>query len=97
MRLLSLACTALCLSATAAPVDLPSLFDKRALVKPITEIEGILSDGSKATVYKIVVRSLPYDHAMGPGPRPRSRTKAATGKTPSIRKCTASTPTISRS
>ena len=66
MRLFSLACVTLCLAATAAPVDLPSLFDKRALVKPITEIEGILSDGSKATVYKIVVRSLPHDHAMGP-------------------------------
>ena len=50
----------------AAPVDLPALFDKRALVKPITELEGILSDGTKATVYKIVVRSLPFDHAMGP-------------------------------
>lgn len=52
--------------ANAEPVDLPSLFDKRALVKPITEIEGTLSDGSKATVYKVVVRSLPNDHPMGP-------------------------------
>ena len=66
MRLFSLVGATLSLAATAAPVDLPSLFDKRALVKPITEIEGILSDGSKATVYKIVVRSLPHDHAMGP-------------------------------
>lgn len=47
-------------------VDLPSLFDRRALVKPITEIEGVLSDGSKSKVYKIVVRSLPFDHATGP-------------------------------
>ena len=66
MRSASFVCATLCLAAHAAPVDLPSLFDKRALVKPITEIDGILSDGSKATVYKIVVRSLPYDHAMGP-------------------------------
>ena len=66
MRALSFAYVIVCLTAHAAPVDLPSLFDKRALVKPITEMEGILSDGSKATVYKIVVRSLPYDHAMGP-------------------------------
>ena len=66
MRLFLLVGATLSLAATAAPVDLPSLFDKRALVKPITEIEGILSDGSKATVYKIVVRSLPHDHAKGP-------------------------------
>lgn len=50
----------------ADPLDLPAVFDPRALVKPITEMEGILSDGSKATVYKIVVRSLPYDHETGP-------------------------------
>lgn len=50
----------------ATPGALPALFDKRALVKPITEMEGILSDGSKATVYKIVVRSLPTDHTTGP-------------------------------
>jgi hypothetical protein len=57
----------LCASALSAqPIDLPSLFDQRALVKPITEMEGTLSDGSKATVYKIVVRSLPYDHETGP-------------------------------
>ena len=69
MRLFSLVCVALSLAATAAPVDLPSLFDKRALVKPITEIEGILSDGSKATVYntlnlfaaKGVIRQLAVD------------------------------------
>lgn len=52
--------------ANADPVDLPALFDKRALVKPISEMEGTLSDGSRATVYKIVVRSLPYDHEIGP-------------------------------
>ncbi|MFM2132177.1 MAG: hypothetical protein RL646_1380 [Verrucomicrobiota bacterium] len=51
---------------SGAGSDLPSHFDARALVKPITELEGVLSDGTKATVYKIVVRSLPYDHAMGP-------------------------------
>ena len=57
----------LCASALSAQsIDLPSLFNKRALVKPITEMEGTLSDGSKATVYKIVVRSLPYDHETGP-------------------------------
>ncbi len=52
--------------ATAGSPDVAALFDKRALVKPITEIEGILTDGSKSTVYKIVVRSLPPDHEMGP-------------------------------
>jgi len=52
--------------ATAGVPDVVGLFDKRALVKPITELEGTLSDGSKATVYKIVVRSLPTDHEMGP-------------------------------
>lgn len=52
--------------ATAGSPDVAALFDKRALVKPITEIEGILTDGSKSTVYKIVVRSLPPDHQMGP-------------------------------
>ena len=57
-------CFSLCEGATG--VDLVSLFDKRSLVKPISEIEGTLSDGSKATVYKIVVRSIPWDHAMGP-------------------------------
>ena len=57
---------ALSQAAHAAPLDLPAHFDPRALVKPITEMQGILSDGSKATVYKIVVRSLPYDHPMGP-------------------------------
>jgi hypothetical protein len=59
---------ALPLAAVDAPgaADLPALFDRRALVKPITELEGTLSDGSKAIVYKIVVRSLPTDHAMGP-------------------------------
>lgn len=46
--------------------DVPALFDKRALVKPITELEGTLTDGSKSIVYKIVVRSLPPDHEMGP-------------------------------
>ena len=66
MRSLTLGWLFLGTVASAAPVDLPALFDQRALVKPITEIAGILSDGSKATVYKIVVRSLPYDHAMGP-------------------------------
>lgn len=49
-----------------AAADLPSLFDSRALVRPIAELEGVLTDGSKATVYKIVVRSLPFDHATGP-------------------------------
>ena len=46
--------------------DVPALFDRRALVKPITELEGTLTDGSKSIVYKIVVRSLPPDHEMGP-------------------------------
>jgi arylsulfatase A-like enzyme len=46
--------------------SVPKLFNPKALVKPITEIEGTLSDGSKATVYKIVVRSLPVDHETGP-------------------------------
>ncbi|MFM9001699.1 MAG: YHYH protein [Opitutia bacterium] len=50
----------------AAGVDTAAFFDRRALVKPITELEGVLSDGSKAMVYKIVVKSVPYDHAMGP-------------------------------
>ena len=65
---------AVCLAAAEAPAgrpaaggpDVAALIDKRALVKPITELEGILTDGSKATVYKIVVRSLPPDHEMGP-------------------------------
>jgi len=52
--------------ATAGTPDVPKLFDPRALVKPITELEGTLSDGSKSVVYKIVVRSLPPDHEMGP-------------------------------
>lgn len=63
--LLSLLLATSALSA-ASQQDVIALFDKRALVKPITEIEGTLSDGSKATVYKVVVRSLPTDHAMGP-------------------------------
>ena len=50
----------------ATPVSPVALFDLQALVKPITEMEGTLSDGSKATVYKIVVRSLPDDHETGP-------------------------------
>ena len=53
-------------AATAGKNTPPLLFDPKALVKPITEIEGILSDGSKTTVYKIVVRSLPPDHETGP-------------------------------
>ncbi len=52
--------------ANAALNSVPKLFNPKALVKPITEIEGILSDGTKATVYKIVVRSIPVDHEMGP-------------------------------
>ena len=52
--------------ATAGTPDVPKLFDPRALVKPITELECTLSDGSKSVVYKIVVRSLPPDHEMGP-------------------------------
>ncbi len=52
--------------ANAQPNSPPALFDARALVKPSTEMEGILSDGSKSTVYKIVVRSLPPDHETGP-------------------------------
>ena len=53
---------------TAGPgsPDVVALFDPRALVKPITELEGTLTDGSKSVVYKIVVRSLPPDHEMGP-------------------------------
>ena len=79
--ILSLLCTSLSLAAAetnppaaskpAAPntpgiPDVIALFDKRALVKPITEMEGTLTDGSKSIVYKIVVRSLPPDHEMGP-------------------------------
>lgn len=44
----------------------PLLLNPKALVKPVSVIEGILSDGSKAAVYKIVVRSLPPDHETGP-------------------------------
>ncbi len=66
MKHLILALLGATLTIRADPVDLPALFDQGALVKPITEMEGTLSDGSKATVYKIVVRSLPYDHEMGP-------------------------------
>ena len=66
MKLLTIAALLTATALRAAPVDLPAVFDQRALVKPISEIEGILSDGSKATVYKIVVRSLPDDHPMGP-------------------------------
>ncbi len=43
-----------------------ALFNPKALVKPITEIDGTLSDGTKSKVYKIVVRSIPPDHDMGP-------------------------------
>ena len=50
----------------AADATLPQLFNPKALVKPITEMEGTLTDGSKATVYKIVVRSLPTEHETGP-------------------------------
>jgi hypothetical protein len=53
-------------AASAGKNTPPLLFDPKALVRPITEMEGILSDGSKATVYKIVVRSLPPDHETGP-------------------------------
>lgn len=38
---------ALSQAAHAAPLDLPAHFDPRALVKPITEMQGILSDGGK--------------------------------------------------
>ena len=53
-------------AASAPDATLPQLFNPKALVKPITEMEGTLNDGSKATVYKIVVRSLPIDHEAGP-------------------------------
>ena len=53
-------------AASAGKNTPPLLFDPKALVKPITEMTGILSDGSKAPVYKIVVRSLPPDHETGP-------------------------------
>ncbi len=53
-------------AADAKDTSPAALFNPKALVKPITEIEGTLSDGSKATVYKIVVRSLPVDHEVGP-------------------------------
>lgn len=43
-----------------------ALFNPKALVKPITEMDGTLSDGTKSKVYKIVVRSIPPDHDMGP-------------------------------
>lgn len=41
-------------------------FDPEALVKPITELDGILSDGSRSRVYKIVIRSTPRNHPTGP-------------------------------
>jgi hypothetical protein len=66
MSSLVLAALGLATSAIAQTNTPPDLFDPRALVKPITEMEGVLSDGSKSTVYKIVVRSLPTDHETGP-------------------------------
>ncbi len=53
-------------AASASDATLPQLFNPKALVKPITEMEGTLSDGLNATVNKIVVRSLPIDHEAGP-------------------------------
>lgn len=50
-----------------APIsDVIAHFDRKALVHPITVIDGILSDGSHAPVYRIVVRSMPTTHDVGP-------------------------------
>jgi hypothetical protein len=38
----------------------------KALVKSITELDGTLNDGSKAPLYKIVVRSLPTEREIRP-------------------------------
>lgn len=47
------------------PVD-PSLFITESLVEKITTVQHKLSDGSMAECYKIVVKSVPHEHKMGP-------------------------------
>ncbi|MFC6268118.1 YHYH protein [Frigoriflavimonas asaccharolytica] len=43
-----------------------SLFLQGGLASPITIVSRTLSDGSTADCYKIVVKSIPVDHQMGP-------------------------------
>lgn len=47
------------------PVD-SSLFLSAGLSEPITVVSRTLSDGTTADCYKIVVKGIPTDHAMGP-------------------------------
>ena len=47
------------------PVN-PDLFIKEGLLEPITIVKYKLSDGSMAECYKIVTKSIPTEHKMGP-------------------------------
>ena len=47
------------------PVDI-SYFIEEGLAEPITIVSRTMSDGTTADCYKIVVKGVPTDHAMGP-------------------------------
>ena len=44
----------------------PSYFIQESLMEPITTEDHSLSDGSKVECYKVVVKSIPHEHKMGP-------------------------------
>lgn len=72
INLLTMSCTTLsCSKDTTTPAVSIVAVDKAkflsgGLAEPITIVSRTLSDGTTADCYKIVVKSIPTDHAMGP-------------------------------